>query len=61
MKARLNPVSGSLSVHFQTLVPGCLRISSSVARVHQPVLGVIAAEIRWIREQMDDALDGQAG
>jgi hypothetical protein len=61
MKARLNPVSGSLSVHFQAIVPGCPRISSSVARVHQPMLGAIAAEVRRIREQMDDALDGQAG
>jgi hypothetical protein len=25
MKARLNPVSGSLSVHFQAIVPGCPR------------------------------------
>ena len=29
--------------------------------ISQPKLGVIAAEVRRIREQMDDALDGQAG
>jgi hypothetical protein len=29
--------------------------------VSQPMLGAIAAEVRRIRDQMDDALDGQAG
>jgi hypothetical protein len=29
--------------------------------VSPAMLGAIAAEIRWIRHRMDDALDGQAG
>jgi hypothetical protein len=35
--------------------------AGGVAGRLQPMLGAIAAEVRRIRDQMDDALDGQAG
>jgi hypothetical protein len=64
---RLTPSEQQLAASLDPAVPRRLIELRHVARlallpdISQPILGVIAAEVRRIREQMDDALDGQAG